>query len=319
MELKLRKSVFEILREYREQLLTARQIAEKILQFHPEACAEKLARSKSLNSQSELIQQIAAEIGASCPRLQKIHPQIKTLETRPRKFYYSEASATEEIALAESASTSDAKNSPPRKKPSEAQLYPLLNEYLHAELNLYSKRIDEKRSSNNKGPNGNRWLYPDIVALEDLTDGWDTEILTCASQYADKRTRLWSFEVKCRLNRANSRECFFQALSNSSWANLGYLVAAEIEGSDTLKELRLLCAAHGIGLMLLDAENPAESQILIPARERAAIDWDIANRLAEENKDFLAYIKNIRHFYQTGDLRHSDWQATGDEKQRLRP
>ncbi|WP_226642747.1 COG2958 family protein [Microbulbifer variabilis] len=313
MALNLRESVFTILREYREQKLTARQIAEKILEFHPKACAEKLARSDSLNNQSELLQQIAAEIGASRPRLQKIHPQIKTLETRPRKFYYSEASAGEEIARAESAPASATRNTLARKKHSEAQLYPLLSEYLYAELNLYSKRIDERRSSNNKGPNGNRWLYPDIVALEDLTNGWDAEILACASQYADKRTRLWSFEVKCLLNRANSRECFFQALSNSSWANLGYLVAAEIEGSDTLKELRLLCAAHGIGLMLLDAENPAESQILIPARERAAIDWDIANRLAEENKDFLAYIKNIRHFYQTGDLRRSDWQATGDE------
>ncbi|WP_444892016.1 COG2958 family protein [Microbulbifer sp. TRSA001] len=313
MALKLRESVFEILREHREQPLSARQIAEKILQFHPEACADKLARSSFLNNQSELLQQIVAEIAASRPRLQKIHPQIKTLETRPRKFYYSEASATEEIARAESAPASATKTPPPSKKPSEAQLYPLLGEYLYAELSLLSKRIDEKRSSNNKGPNGNRWLYPDIVALENLTASWSTEIRACASQYADQRTRLWSFEVKCRLNRSNSRECFFQALSNSSWANLGYLVAAEIEGSDTLKELRLLSAAHGIGLMLLDAENPAESQILIPARERAAIDWDIASRLAVENKDFLAYIKSIRHFYQTGDLRHSDWQATGDE------
>jgi hypothetical protein len=30
------------------------------------------------------------------------------------------------------------------------------------------------------------------------------------------------------------------AVSNSSWANFGYLVAAEIEGQDTLKELRML-------------------------------------------------------------------------------
>jgi hypothetical protein len=35
-------------------------------------------------------------------------------------------------------------------------------------------------------------------------------------------------------NRSNVRECFFQAVSNSSWANFGYLVAAEIEGQDTL-------------------------------------------------------------------------------------
>ncbi|GAB2887104.1 COG2958 family protein [Microbulbifer echini] len=317
MALNLRESVFEILRKHREPPLPPRQITEKILEFHPEACAAKLARSDSLNTQSALLQQITAEIRASRPRLrlrlQKNYRQIKTLETRPRKFYYSEASATEEITRTESTPKTATRNTLALKKHSEAQLYLPLGKYLRAEFKLRSMRIDERRSSNSKGPKGNRWLFPDIVALEDLTDSWDEEILACASQYADQRTRLWSFEVKCLLNRANSRECFFQALSNSSWANLGYLVAAEIEDSDTLKGLRLLCAAHGIGLMLLDTENPAESQILIPARERAAIDWDIANRLAEENKDFLAYIKNIRHFYQTGDLRRSDWQATGDE------
>ncbi|WP_444937222.1 COG2958 family protein [Microbulbifer sp. JMSA004] len=309
----LRECIFVILREHREQKFTATQIAQKLLDTYPDMCKDKLARSSTINSEEELLTRLTNQVYSRHRKIRAEHPQIKTLETRPRKFYYSEASATEEIAHAESAPASATKTFPARRKSKEFQLYPLLSEYLYAELNLYSKRIDEKRSSNNKGPNGNRWLYPDIVALEDLTDGWDAEIRACASQYADQRTRLWSFEVKCRLNRSNSRECFFQALSNSSWANLGYLVAAEIEGSDTLKELRLLSAAHGIGLMLLDAENPAESQILIPARERAAIDWDIANRLAKENKDFLAYIKSIRHFYQTGDLRLSDWQATSEE------
>ncbi|MCR4081861.1 hypothetical protein [Providencia stuartii] len=36
---------------------------------------------------------------------------------------------------------------------------------------------------------------------------------------------------------SNVREVFFQTLSNSSWANVGYLVAAEITGDETLKEL----------------------------------------------------------------------------------
>ena len=45
-------------------------------------------------------------------------------------------------------------------------------------------------------------------------------------------------------------------------------VTAEIEGQDTLKELRMLFAAHGIGLIKLDVDNPSESQVLIPARER---------------------------------------------------
>jgi len=195
----------------------------------------------------------------------------------------------------------------------EHGLYPLLSSYLWAEFGVYSKRIDEKRSSNKRGPNGNRWLYPDLVGMEDLGADWHQEVKDCVNQYSDKRTKLWSFEVKLLINRSNVRECFFQSVSNSSWSNFGYLVAAEIEGQDTLKELRMLFAAHGIGLIKLDVENPSESQVLIPARERGEIDWDTANRLATENKDFLAYVKLVRQFYQTGEARLADWDVPKTE------
>lgn len=105
----------------------------------------------------------------------------------------------------------------------------------------------------------------------------------------------------------NVGEAFFPAVSNSSWANFGYLVAGEISGSATLKELRMLSALHGIGFMRLDIENLSESQILIPAKERALVDWDTINRLVEENTDFQDYIKNIKQFYQTGEIRTADW------------
>jgi len=113
--------------------------------------------------------------------------------------------------------------------------------------------------------------------------------------------------VKLLINRSNVREVFFQTVSNSSWANLGYLVAGEIQGANTLKELRMLSSLHGIGFIRLDTDNPSESQIMIPAEEKSKIDWDTANRLADENKDFLEYIKLIRQFYQTGEVKNSDW------------
>lgn len=178
---------------------------------------------------------------------------------------------------------------------------------------MYSKRIDEKRSRNLRGAGGNKWLYPDIVGMENLSNDWHREIKDCVKQYADKKTKLWSFEVKILINRSNVREVFFQAVSNSSWANLAYLVANEIEGTDTLKELRMLSGLHGIGFIKLDSENPSESQIMIPARERLEIDWNNANRLAEENTDFLNYIKLIRQFYQTGDVRAADWDIPSED------
>jgi hypothetical protein len=78
--------------------------------------------------------------------------------------------------------------------------------------------------------------------MEDLTADWHQEIKQVVKEYADQKTKLWSFEVKLLLNRSNLRECFFQAVSNSSWSNLGYIAAAEVEGLDTMKELRMLFA-----------------------------------------------------------------------------
>lgn len=42
-------------------------------------------------------------------------------------------------------------------KIAEHALYPLLSQYLWEEFGLFSKHIDEKQSSNRRGPNGNCW------------------------------------------------------------------------------------------------------------------------------------------------------------------
>lgn len=310
MALNLAKAVLDCLKERPEEKLTARQIAEWIFSSYPAECQEKKSNSRGdyIKTDGDLVQQLVAEISSQRPRLQKRHPELKTTEGRPRKYYYSEKSDSAEVAAAESAVVAPTANANDAKF-GEHALYPLLSLYLWEEFGVYSKRIDEKRSSNKRGPNGNRWLYPDVVGMEDLGAEWHQEVRDCVNQYSDKRTKLWSFEAKLLINRSNVRECFFQAVSNSSWANFGYLVAAEIEGQDTLKELRMLFAAHGIGLIKLDADNPAESQVLIPARERDEIDWDMANRLATENRDFLDYVKLVKQFYQTGEARLADWDV----------
>ena len=310
MALNLAKAVLECLKARPEDKLTARQIAEWIFGAYSAECQEKKSNSRGdyIKTDSDLVQQLVAEIGSQRPRLQKRHPELKTTEGRPRKYYYSEKSDVAEVAAAEGVITAPSADSNDAKL-GEHTMYPLLSLYLWEEFAVYSKRVDEKRSSNKRGPNGNRWLYPDVVGMEDLGAEWHQEVRDCVNQYSDKRTKLWSFEVKRLINRSNVRECFFQAVSNSSWANFGYLVAEEIEGQDTLKELRMLFAAHGIGLIKLDADNPAESQVLIPARERDEIDWDMANRLATENRDFLDYVKLVKQFYQIGEAKLADWDV----------
>lgn len=309
MALNLSSTVLSLLKSQPESRLTARQIAEKVFQNHPSECRAKKEKSIRIETDDELVQQIAAEIAAQRPNMQRRYPQIKTTEGRPRKYYYTDKSEEAEVKSAEIGTVK-------ANKMAESDLYMLLSEYVWVEHGIYSKRIDEKRSSNRNGPGGNKWLFPDLVGMEDLSSDWNREVKDCVAEYSDKRTKLWSFEVKLLLNRSNVRECYFQAVSNSSWGNFGYLVAAEIEGSETMRELRMLSAVHGIGLIRLDVENPAESQILIPARERVGIDWDSVNRLAVENRDFEAYIKLLRQFYQTGDPRPNDWDFQESEEER---
>jgi hypothetical protein len=233
MALNLSKIVPEFLQAHPEDKFTAREIADWILKTYPEECHEKKLRSKAtvipLDSDAALAQQIVAEISSHRPQMEKKSPQLKTTDGRPRKYYYSTRTDEAELSAVESPKNI-ALSSPMHH--SEHELYPMLSEFLWRELNIYSKRIDEKRAKNSHGSGANRWLFPDLVGLEDLSREWHPEIKDCVKQIADRKTTLWSFEVKKLVNRSNVREVYFQAVSNSSWANYGYLVAGEIQGAE---------------------------------------------------------------------------------------
>jgi hypothetical protein len=189
---------------------------------------------------------------------------------------------------------------------SELDLYPFLIDFLKIEYKLYCQRIDDKRSKNQRGAGGNQWLHPDIVAMQAIDKEWHELVRTCVQEGEGRRVRLWSFEVKKELNSSNIRSSFFQAVSNSSWANEGYLVTTSI--TDNIEqELRMLSALHGIGVIILDTENPSESEIFLPAKSRAEIDWQSVNRIVVENDDFKDYIELVSTYYQTGRIRSRDW------------
>lgn len=208
MALNLTKTVFSYLQGQPGQKFTAREIAIWITEAFPDACQDKLQRSTALHTDAALLEQLVAEIGSRRPQLQKSHPQVKTTEGRPRRYYYSEQSEQQEILAAEVEAGDQLTEG--KHSFNEHDLYPLLEQYLETEFSLYSRRIDEKRSSNRHGAGGNKWLYPDLVAMEALGTNWHPEIAQCVAQYGDKRAKLWSFEVKKLLNRSNVRECFFR-------------------------------------------------------------------------------------------------------------
>ena len=297
MSLKLGSIVPEFLQKRPDQKFTARDIAEWVFENYPEECRKKLEESERLDSDAALIGQLVAEIGRERPRMQRKEPRIKTIEGKTKKYYYTESTDSDAIEQVEDMEGSEQEHISPTadsRQIKERDLYPILIDYMDS-LSVWCKRIDEKKSSNSNGSGGNEWLHPDLVGMEDQTRDWTLPIKKVVGAYAVKKAKLWSFEVKKLINRSNVRRAFFQAVSNSSWANLGYLVAGEIEGEKTLKELRILSSLHGIGFIVLDVENPTESQIVIPAKEKNGIDWDTVNRLAQENnKNFLEYIDQVK-------------------------
>lgn len=258
-----------------------------------------------------------AEIGAIKNNILKVSPFIHVQDKpRPRVFWYDpnlQAEHTESIVIAEPSATTNFEEveiTPTVIKSenlSEHDLYPILIEFLKSELGLYCLRIDEKRSKNSRGQNGNQWLHPDIVTMQPLDKHWNELVKSCVKNGSGQNVRLWSFEVKKELNSSNIRSSFFQAVSNSSWANEGYLVATSISTSDVEDELRMLSALHGIGVILLTPENPTESEILLPARRRTEVDWQSINRIVNENSDFKNFIELVSIYYQTGRIRSQDW------------
>ena len=306
--MKLNQAVVQCLKEHVGQTLKAREIAEWIVRTYPDATAEKLRRSAVLHTQDMLLNQLVAEIGANRPTIEHRYAQVKTTEDRPRLYYWSDSSDEAEVQQAEGPAAEPATvvelEETSRR---EHDLYPLLTVFLASEFNVLSRRVDEKRASNVRGPQGNQWLFPDLVGMEDLTRDWQAEVKQLVSEASGQKARLWSFEVKLLLNRSNVRAAYFQAVSNSSWANFGYLVAPTIQGAETIRELRMLSALHGIGVIKLDPDNPPESQVLIPARERLTVDWANCSRLADENADFREIVALVRQFHQTGDPRLKDW------------
>jgi len=313
-KLTLIQIIIKILQTNANQIFTANELANKILLNFPDWCAEKRQNSKQdLNSNQKLITQITAEIGIRVKEAMKRDDNLQTLEEKPRKFFYVSKNNTEELneSLTQDPSADLIDNfklnrskklkikntdNPKKSELLEYELYPLLAQYLYTEYGIYSKRIDEKRSSNTYGAGGNKWLFPDIVALEIIGSNWQEDIRECAKEYSLPKGKLWSFEVKRKIDISNVREVFFQTVSNSSWANYSYLVTSKIIGSETIRELRILAGLHDIGVIQLDTTDPTESQILISASERN-LDWNNANRLAEANKDFKEYIIDVNSIY----------------------
>jgi len=284
----------EVLKSNPEVQYKGIDLARAIASTYPEAAEQKRTSSSKKMDERELELQIAAEIGSVWRAMLRRSANIQITSERPRVYFWSEVVYGEtdgdETLHKE---TSDDK--------SEAELYPILQDYLHQDKDIFSVRIDEKRSALRGGKGASHWLHPDLVGVQLLSKDWGENSRRLSKYYISELIKLWSFEVKVNLSISNVRSSFFQAVSNSSWANFGYLVASSAD-QRALDELEILTSDHGIGLIILDSSDPSNSKIVIPARARAALSWKSINRLAEENSDFASFLESIERLHQTGDI-----------------
>jgi len=119
--------------------------------------------------------------------------------------------------------------------------------------------------------------------------------------------------MKKELNFNNLRESYFQAVSNSSWANEGYLVAAEIETDEEfLQEIKRLTNSFGIGIIKLDIKDPDSSEILFPAKEKDMIDIETINKIAQVNPNFREFLRRIKADLTSREIRKEKYDKIFD-------
>lgn len=169
----------------------------------------------------------------------------------------------------------------------ERDLHKLLSSYLN-NTKIYSKTIFHEQSKYGKDSN-QIWTHPDMIGVKFLN------LQTKVSQNFLKSInrvdtfKLSSYELKREINSDSElKKAYFQAVSNSSWANYGYLVAFEF--SDSLSdEMERLNQSFGIGIIELNA-NPYQSKILFPADYRD-LDFKTIDKLCKINKEFEQFIE----------------------------
>ncbi|WQV53154.1 hypothetical protein KVM07_00465 [Helicobacter pylori] len=223
------------------------------------------------------------------------------LKSREREFPPQETSNAKE----EDDEQSECSGTAEKQKTSfnERDLHPLLVKFLYEnpDFNLQCKTIYHEKCKKTSAGKA-LWNYPDIVGVyfpqNDRRKNYKIETLEFLHNTGQNSYKLFSFELKIRINLSNLKASYFQAVSNSSWANEGYLVVFKIE-DDVLGELRRLNQSFGIGVIKLESEI-SNSKILLPAKERE-IDMQTLNMLIDDStEDFKPFIKDINKQIKAG-------------------
>lgn len=186
----------------------------------------------------------------------------------------------------EPVSTSSSQNVQP-KSFDERSLHKLFCSFLRTR-NIYAKTIYHEKSST-RIDSAQKWVHPDIVGVQFEEFKNDATLSLLKATEPKETVHIYSYELKRKIDSDYTlKQCYFQALSNSSWANFGYLVAFEIN-EDLDEEMERLNNAFGIGIILMQAND---SKVLYPAREKA-LDYNTIEKLNNLNPDFCSFITKL--------------------------
>jgi hypothetical protein len=143
----------------------------------------------------------------------------------------------------------------------ERDLHPILAYFAFHNLKAYCRTINHLRSDKKEF---GEWVHPDMVGVYFPLEDWVPEVVEFSSTIGSISLKLFSFELKRELTFGNLREAFFQTVSNSSWANEGYLAAARVSQDEEFQvELQRLSSSFGIGIIELSIDDPDSS--LLPS------------------------------------------------------
>lgn len=190
----------------------------------------------------------------------------------------------------------------------ERNLHKLLSSYLK-NTDIYSKTIFHEQSN---GKDSNQiWTHPDMVGIKFLNlQSKISQNFLKAINRADT-FKISSYEIKKEINNDNDlKKAYFQAVSNSTWANYGYLVAYEF--SDSLKEeMERLNQSFGIGIIELNA-NAYQSKVLFQPKYRE-LDFKTIDKLCKMNKEFEKFIEQTEKLMNAEERYYKSTEKELDE------
>lgn len=230
---------------------------------------------------------------------------------RPARFFLKERQTEVSAKLMAQLEKEEQKKAETAPKYRERDLHPLVSYFSYSNpafnrgRSIYTKTILHERSIKQ---GYNEWIHPDMVGFYLPIEDWRPEVIEFNRLSDNNSIRLYSFEIKKTLNKSNYRESYFQAVSNSSWAHEGYLVAPEIlQDDDFLAELERLAVSFGIGIIHLDLMDLDASRVIYPAKIKDSLDWETINKLCDQNPDFAKFVKDVKIDFEAKRIHRTDY------------